>query len=451
MGTLNTHRPRRAAVWLALPMTVALLAGCGGSSSDEAATSSGDSDSGEEVTPAAGGPVDLRMTVWTANEEQLALFDRIGKAYVEANPDLVSSVIFEPLPFDDYTTALTTQVAGGNSPDLAWIFESSAPEFVASGALEPLSAPLSGTEGYEYEDLNDSALSLWQDEDELYAYPFSTSPFAMFVNNDLLAQAGQPSGAELVASGDWTWDRAQAAGAAVADSTDRSGVVIRDFDYSKWENLATVWASYGAQAWSDDYTTCELDTPEMVEAMTWVHDSIFDAGAIPGPGTTADFFAGEAAMTVAQISRASLLDNSFAFDVLPLPAGPAGDVGVIGQAGIGVFSAGAAPRIAADFLAFFSSPDNSKELAAYFPPPRDSLLTPEVLKQANPVLSAEQLDAVVVQPLDEAVTKPAHPNFAQLQQAVRAQFDELWKPDADVEAVLADTCDAIQPLLEQGA
>lgn len=450
MGT-NTTTMRRPLALTALALSLVVLAGCGtgaGSDSTVDAGAAGDT-AGSDPAGAASGPVDLRMTVWTADESQLALFDEIGAAYVEANPDLVSSVTFEPLPFEDYTTALTTQVAGGNPPDLAWIFESSAPEFVTSGALEPLTQTLSDTEGYDFDDLNDSALALWQVDEELYAYPFSTSPFAVFVNDDLLTAAGQPTGRDLVESGDWTWDRVQEAGSAVNAETGQAGIVIRDFEYSVWENLATVWASYGAQAWSEDYTTCELASPEMVEAMTWFHDSAFDSGAVPGPGTTADFFAGEAAMTVTQMSRASLLDESFAWDVLPLPAGPAGEVGVFGQAGIGVFSTGANPEAAKDFLAFFSNPENSAALAAYFPPPRDSLLTAEVLQDANPLLSAEQLDEVVVQPIDGAVTKPAHPNFAQLQQAVRAELDQLWVPEADVKAVLTDTCSAIQPLLEQ--
>lgn len=446
MGTLTNHLRRTPLAVTAITLSMVVLAGCGGGDSsgdtDDPATGSGsDNDAAD--------PVDLRMTVWTADETQLALFDEIGAAYVEAHPDRVSSVTFETLPFENYTTALTTQVAGGNPPDLAWIFESGAPEFVASGALQPLSQTLSETEGYDFEDLNDSALALWQSDDELYAYPFSTSPFAVFVNDDLIAAAGQPTGRELVDSGDWTWDRVQEVGSAVNRETGQAGVVIRDFEYSVWENLATVWASYGAAAWSADFTTCELDSPEMIEAMTWFHDSAFDTGAVPGPGTTADFFAGEAAMTVTQISRASLLDDSFAWDVLPLPAGPAGEVGVIGQAGIGVFANAANPGVAADFLAFFSNPENSSALAAYFPPPRDSLLTAEVLKEANPLLSAEQLEEVVVQPIDGAVTKPAHPNFAQLQQAVRAELDQLWVAEADVAGVLTDTCRAIQPLLEQ--
>jgi len=66
------------------------------------------------------GPVELRMTVWTADEGQLALFQEIADEYVQANPETVSGVTFETIPFEDYTTALTTQLSGGNPPDLAW-------------------------------------------------------------------------------------------------------------------------------------------------------------------------------------------------------------------------------------------------------------------------------------------------------------------------------------------
>ena len=153
-------------------------------------------------------------------------------------------------------------------------------------------------------------------------------------------------------------------------------------------------------------------------------------------------------MTVTQISRASALDGSFEWDLIPLPAGPEGKQNVIGQAGIGVFAQGANPQIAADFLAYFTNPTNAERLATYFPPPRESLLTAEVLAQANPLLSEEQLQAVVVDGIQGAKTKPSHQNFAQLQDTVRAELDAMWQPDADVESVLADVCTAIDPLLQ---
>jgi multiple sugar transport system substrate-binding protein len=189
----------------------------------------------------------------------------------------------------------------------------------------------------------------------------------------------------------------------------------------------------------------------MVDAMTFIHDAIFKTKAIPGPGIAADFFAGDAAMTITQISRASLLpkDKPFAWDLVPLPKGPAGDYAVVGQAGIGVFAQGKNPQAAADFLAFFTNPENSKKLAQFFPPARTSLLNVDTLAKANPLLSPAQIDAVVVKGIASGHVKLSHANFPEIQQTARAALDAMWTPDADVPAVLKSVCDRIQPLLQQ--
>lgn len=433
MSPLTTRRRLSLTAGAGIAAVALVLAGCSGST-------------GETETPDE--PVELRMTVWTADETQLALFQEIADEYVEENPELVSQVTFEPIPFEDYTTTLTTQLAGGNAPDLGWILESYAPEFVSSGALADLTDTLKDHEGYEYDDLLDSSLALWEQDDQLFAYPFSNSPFAMFVNTDQLAAADQPNPDDLVASGEWTFDAARDMSAAAAETSGKSGLVVRDFDYKVWENLASVWAGWGASPWSDDGASCTLTDPEMLDAMTWIHDAVFVDGAMPGPGATADFFAGDAAMTITQISRASALDDTFDWDIVPLPDGPEGRQNVIGQGGIGVFANAEHPTIAADFLAYFTNPENAEKLAAYFPPPRESLLTAETLAAGNPRLSEEQLQSVVVDGIQDAVTKPTHPNFAKLQDAVRAELDALWTADADVESVLSDTCETIAPLLE---
>jgi multiple sugar transport system substrate-binding protein len=46
------------------------------------------------------------------------------------------------------------------------------------------------------------------------------------------------------------------------------------------------------------------------------------------------------------------------------------------------------------------------------------------------------------------VVKPSHAGQAELAQQVRAGLDPLWRPDADVPAVLADVCAKIAPQLE---
>ncbi|MFF0345472.1 ABC transporter substrate-binding protein [Kribbella sp. NPDC004875] len=417
---------RKALGVLALTTALAVTAACGASDASSSAGSSTD--------------VKLRMTVWTSNEDQLKLFDAIGDAYRAEHPE-VSSITFESLPFADYNTTLTTQIAGGNAPDLAWMGDLSK-DLIAADALVGLTGKLKATDGWKYDDLEDSATKEFSRDGTLYAYPFSNSPFALYVNTDLLAKAGQKIDPKTL-----TWDQVAAAGAAVHAKTGKAGFVIRDFDYNAWNMLATVWTGFGAAAWSADGKTCTFGSPQMQQAFTFLHDAAFKTKAMPGPGAKADFFAGDAAFTVAQVSRASLLTGSFKFGLSPLPAGPAGRYAVLGQAGVGVLAASKHAEQATDFLAYLTNPENAAKLAQFFPPPRKSLLTGAKLAANNKVLSAAQLQAVVVDQLPNAVTLPNHTKPAEIAQKGKTALDALWKPDADIPAVLNSVCAAIEPTL----
>jgi multiple sugar transport system substrate-binding protein len=381
----------------------------------------------------ADGPQTLRMTTWSANEAHVKLFTEIAAEYKTTHPDV--TVQFDALPFESYTTTLTTQIAGGNAPDLAWILEGSAPDFVSSGALAPLDGKIE-----KESDLAPSATALWKADGKLVAYPFSTSPFGMFVNTDLVK--------DLPTGDKWTWDNAITAAAAAAKASGKQGLVVRDFDYKQWDNLSTIFNGWGAEAWSADGRTCGFNQQPMVDAMTFIHQAIFTDKAMPGPGVAADFFAGESAMTITQISRASLLKEAkFGWTLVPLPTGPKGAYSVIGQGGLGVLKKSKNADAAADFLAFFTNEANSAKLAQFFPPPRQSQLTAATLGKSNPLLEPEQLQEVVIDGIATGVVKPSHRDSAEISQAVRSALDPLWKADAQVKPVLDGVCAAIQPLL----
>ena len=390
--------------------------------------------------------INLRMTTWSANEAHLAMLNEIAAGFKETHPNV--SVTFEPLPFENYTTTLTTQIAGGNPPDLAWILESTAADFVNSGALAPLTDAFTATEGYDMADVSEKATALWTNDGQLYAYPFSTSPFAVFVNNDVIKAAGAKTPAELIAADQWTWDNAFATASTVGKSG-KTGLVLRDFKYQVWQNMASIWNGWGATPWSADGKTCTFADQPMIDAMTAIHKAIFTDKAMPGPGEDIDFFAGNTAMTITQISRASLLpkENPFDWDLVPLPKGPAGDYAVVGQAGVGAFAAGKNAETAVAFLAYITNPGNSQKVAQFFPRARACLLISTTLASTNPLLSAEQIENVVIKGIANGKVLPGHTNFAQIQQTVRAGLDALWVPDADVPAVLKSVCDSVTPML----
>ncbi|MGK9054450.1 ABC transporter substrate-binding protein [Neorhizobium petrolearium] len=392
--------------------------------------------------------VNLRMTIWSANEAHLKLFNEIAAGFKKDHPNV--TVTYESLPFDTYTTALTTQIAGGNAPDMAWIFETAAYDFVNSGALYPLTDTLKAAQGYNLDELSATAAERWSKDGTLYAYPFSTSPFAMFVNNDVIKAAGAKTPAELIAAGQWDWDHAIETASAVGQ-TGKGGLIVRDFNYQIWQNLASIWNGWGASPWSADGKTCTMTEKPMVDALTFIHDAIFKKKAIPGPGENVDFFAGNAAMTITQISRASLLpkDKPFAWDLVPLPKGPAGEYALIGQAGIGVMQAGKNAETAAEFVAYMTSPENSAKLSQFFPSARKSLLNAEVLKKTNPLLSQDQIDKVVISGIATGKVIPGHTGFAQIQQTVRSGLDAVWRPDADIPGTLQKICGQIGPFLKR--
>ncbi len=390
---------------------------------------------------------ELRMTIWSANEAHLGMFNEIADSFEATHPGV--TITFESLPFASYTTTLTTQIAGGNAPDLAWILERTAADFVNSGALAPLNDAFNDAEGYEYDDVLQQPTELWRADGELYAFPFSTSPLAIFVNHDLVAEAGAKTPAELIAAGEWSWDNAIDIAAKVA-AKDHEGIIVRDFNFQTWQNLAAIWRGWGASPWSADGKSCTFTDPGMVDAMSFIHTAIFDSGAMPGPGESADFFAGDAAMSITQISRASLLpkgDDAFEWDLVPLPAGPAGEYSVIGQAAIGAFQMGNNVDLAVEFLAHMTNPENSALMAQFFPPVRKSLLNAQTLAETNPLLNAEQISNVVVNGIMNGQVLPVHEGYAELQQLIRAELDSLWQPDADVEAVLGSVCDRISSML----
>lgn len=403
---------------------------------------------GSEDSALSDGPVDLRMTVWSSNEAHHEIFNSIAEAYIEEHPDRIGSVSFDAMSADTYVDALTTQIAGGEAPDMAWIMESYAAQFVESGVFADLTPAFSGAEGYAMDDLISGAVELWSSDGSLYGYPFSNSPFGVYVNLDLLDQIGRENPRDLIASGDWTYHEMMEIAAEISAETDAVGFQAHDNPYSNWNGaLGQMWLAWGAEPWSEDGTQCQFTDPEVVAFFEWLHTHIFDTGAMPLPGEEFDFASGQVGLRMSQLSESTGLGDNFEWDFLPLPSGPAGHVPVVGQGGVGVIAQSDHPEEAADFLAYFTNPENSRLLAKYFPPPRTSLLTVETLGDAAPDLTDEQLQTAVIDQAASAITKMGHPQMSEISDPIRIRLDELWLADADVANVLADVCTDIEPII----
>jgi multiple sugar transport system substrate-binding protein len=370
------------------------------------------------------------------------MLNGFAAAYRDENPNV--SVTFETLPFSEYTSLLTLQLAGSNPPDGGWLLEGTGPTFVESGVLANVRPYLESQADYDYADFSPDAMSLWVDGDNTYAIPFSTSPFLIFYNVDLFEQAGAATPQDLMAANNYTWE---SFGESLRTVTRETGVYGfqgqngQPYTSRIWHTLVPFLRAYGTDAW--DAEGLHLASDEAIEAASLYHQLIFEDGVIVPPGDRADFFAGSAASTINQISRVpTVMQAGFSWEIAPLPGGPAGSTNVIGQAAMGVFQESDNRDEAIRFLAFLTNAENVSTMAQFFPPARQSVLEAGALASRNPNISDESI-VYVEDGIRFGRVLPAHVRFPQLDLAAQGAFDQLWQPNADVPAVMESIADTL--------
>jgi multiple sugar transport system substrate-binding protein len=398
------------------------------------------------LSAGAASATDLRVTVWTGSKPQIDMFNAMADGFKKTHPDV--NVKFETIPAGDYTQKLTFQLAGGNVPDVAWIMEDSAPAFEQAGLLVDLAPTLEKTEGYDLADFSKPAMGLWQTGDKVWAIPFSTSPFVIYYNKTLFDKAGLPDPGQLADQNQWTMDKWREDAKAIKDKTGTWGFEFKDgqgYDTRMMHAMMPPIRAYGGYAWKDK--TCGFDKPEAVAAMTVLHDMVYkDKSTVP-PGDQSDFFAGNAGMTINQLSRVPALAKvDFKWGIAPLPTGPAGAAPVIGQAAFAVFSQGKNKDLAVQLLAYLTNKENVATMAKYFPPARKSVLNDPAFVNSNPAVPPAQMK-YVADAIANGRVLPSNIHAPQITAAMAPRVDAFWKPDADPQKAMDAVCAAISPLL----
>lgn len=395
--------------------------------------------------------VTLTFTLWIPpTAPAMEQFAAIADAYTELNPNV--TVEYDFIPFGDYTSTLPLRLSGSNPPDAGWLVENVAATWLDSGILANVGDVLRADADYDFDDLAPPAMGLWVDGDAVYGVPFSTSPFIMIYNRDIFEAAGVDAPDVMIENGEYTWENLAAALRVVVEETDNHGLETIDSGlYSGervWHTLIPAIRAYGGDAWDEDYT-CRMNTPETVEAIELFHSMIFEDRSVEQPGQVIDFPSGNVAILMGQLSRvAPLADADFDWDIAPMPAGPAGETTVIGQAAFVVFNNSPNRDTAIDFLRFLTNPENTLAIAQFFPPIRASVLETDVLLDANPTVPSDSMRTAVIEPVLEGRVLPTHPNYPTIDLTSRPILDQLWQPDANVAAIMDDLCGAIQPLLD---
>lgn len=234
---------------------------------------------GLRVSPEEEGtPLDL------ARKELIASFE-------EENPNITIDALEAPPEFD---TVLLTDLAAGTAPDVWYQDASTLDRLVDTGYLLDVNVCLGLVPELTLDRFSPTFLSIHQREDgSLWGLPDGGTPMVMYYNPEAFERAG----VELPTS-DWTWEEfLDVTQRLTLDSEgrnrldpdfDEENIVQYGFRARKWlfEWIYWVWQN-GSDVISPDGTTVSgyLDSPETIEAITFLRDLVLEYGVSPDPVT----------------------------------------------------------------------------------------------------------------------------------------------------------------------
>lgn len=228
---------------------------------------------------------------------------------------------YEAVGFGEFWEKLPVYIATGNAPDIIHMSVGYVYDYAKQGLLENL-------QPYFDRDLNpddffmqpfDAMRYPSMEDGDLYGIPYSFIVSALYYNIDMFDRAGVAYPDET-----WTWDMAREVSRRfVRDSTgdgviDKWGYVIDNSDYF-FPSLVHAW---GGSVLNEDYTQVTLNSPEAIDALTFVVDWVHQDGSAL-VGSNGDFTRQNAAMALMTTMELPYMrEQGVNSNVQIVPAGP---------------------------------------------------------------------------------------------------------------------------------
>ncbi|MBF0677791.1 MAG: carbohydrate ABC transporter substrate-binding protein [Devosia sp.] len=213
---------------------------------------------------------------WWGNPERDKRTFAVIDIFNQKNPNI--TVSGETLGFADYFTKLTTQIAGGNMPDVIQQGYGVLFEYIANGAVVPLDDYVG--KSLDISRIDQSAIDAGTVDGKFYALSIGANSHMAIYNTRLYEEAGITigEGADFDPYG-YTYDDLARIGAQIKEATGVPGTEDNTADY---QNFSDFIAQKGVAMFNEDGTYGA--TQEIVEEYWSTWQKIREAGATPaGP------------------------------------------------------------------------------------------------------------------------------------------------------------------------
>lgn len=220
--------------------------------------------------PAFSQGVQIRHFWWGNPERDRRTFEVID-IFNGKNPDI--TVSGETLGFADYFTKLTTQIAGGNMPDVIQQGYGVLFEYINNGAVVPLDEYVGNT--LDISKLDQSAIDAGTVDGKFYALSIGANSHMAMYNTRLFEEAGIVAGEDFDPYG-YTYEELSTLAAAIKEAT---GVPGTDDNTADYQNFSDFTVQKGANLYNEDGSYGP--TQEIVEEYWSTWEMIRNAGGTP--------------------------------------------------------------------------------------------------------------------------------------------------------------------------
>jgi multiple sugar transport system substrate-binding protein len=288
------------------------------------------------TTAPAAETVELRWRTRPDNKEEAAVYASISDDLAK---QLGYKLTYEPggSETSSYQDVLKTEIGAGTAPDVFWIPGTDTADFATRGltlnlydmAVKDGFDPAAFYPGPMYHlTYNPANGQSGKDSGALWGLPRDVSTFVLYLNLDLLDEAGAPDPRELAKEGKWDWN----AFLEVAQKVRALGSDIYGYGASAWWGPYGVWLNAaGGGFFNADRTACALNTPEALKGLEFqanLYKSGTDVAVAYGEDPEPLFRAGKVAMFQnGRWATPGIRQVKFNWDVVELPNGPSGTPG----------------------------------------------------------------------------------------------------------------------------
>lgn len=215
------------------------------------------------------------VTAWTTHsDDDLKSIQSIVEEFNAQST--TTEVKLEQVPGSETDSAkLVTAVRGGTGPDAYMLDRFVVPERAANGLLQDLTPLLEGA-GFD-PDLKSTYIEFAANEASYqgkpFALPFDSDARGLYVNVDLLTEAGADPAAYTLDADPVTWDEFKEVMAKLNVEAD-SGNFER-FGFVPWMEQGwhyTYGFSWGADFFDEEACEVTPDSEQMIAAMQWIYD-----------------------------------------------------------------------------------------------------------------------------------------------------------------------------------